>query len=137
VKSGTRKLEIFHIDGKRVWTWLTTQTAVAAVMLINMAHWSIIRNVSSATLAILFLALVGAGLVYATLYALFYFRVARDPGTIPKSPARLVGCEAGHFYVYPTTRPNGFSDRRPPQLLCKRVFQVQSSAVPRGTARDS
>jgi hypothetical protein len=51
--------------------WFTTQTAVTAVMLINMSHWSIIRNVNSTTLAILFLALVAAALVYAALYALF------------------------------------------------------------------
>jgi hypothetical protein len=49
---------------------LTTQTAVAPVMLIHLAYWSIIRNVSSATLAILFLALVAAALACAALYAL-------------------------------------------------------------------
>ena len=39
-------------------------------MLRDVAHWSIIANVNSATLAILFLTLVGATLVYAALYAL-------------------------------------------------------------------
>ena len=41
------------------------------VMLNDMAHWSIITSVNSATPAILVLTLVGVALVYAALYALF------------------------------------------------------------------
>jgi hypothetical protein len=51
--------------------WLTPLTAVATVMLNDMAHWSIITSVNSATPAILVLTLVGVALVYAALYALF------------------------------------------------------------------
>jgi hypothetical protein len=40
-------------------------------MLRDVAHWSIIASMNPATLAILFLILVGAALVYAALYALF------------------------------------------------------------------
>lgn len=43
---------------------------LATVVLNDMAHWSIIIAVSSASLAILILTLVGAALVYAALYAL-------------------------------------------------------------------
>src|SRR6266478_1103194 len=40
-----------------------------------------------------------------------YFRVARYPGTIPRAP--LIGCEGGHFYVCPATRPTDNAVSKP------------------------